>query len=104
MSSSSLWTRLPFQTRGVDPTIQGFLQDKVGQSHKVLDMWMLTDVLITYMPVEMCFMTWNKVQNTNTHFQGIIDSNYDFKTFFAPSFFTHPVIFLPVRNGFYPSK
>ena len=29
---------------------------------------------------------------------------YLWKTTFAPSFFSHPPIFLPVHNGFYPSK
>ena len=39
-----------------------------------------------------------------THFWGITDNIYGFGRLFAPSFFTSPSIFLPVHNGFYPSK
>ena len=40
-----------------------------------------------------------------THFQGITNNIYGFvRNCFVPSFFTHQPIFLPVHNGFYPSK
>ena len=56
----------------------------------------------TYRPVEMCFMTWSKLQ---THFQGITGQYLCFwKTFFAPYISTCPVLFLPVHNRFSLSK
>ena len=64
---------------------------------------------IVYKPYEMWIMNWNKYKlktHMVHHFQSKTNHIYDFGRpyFCSLLFFTHPVIYLPIQNGFYPSK
>ena len=76
------------------------------QSHIVLVDGSYVDVNSYIQPVEMCFMTWNKLNETcmwHPFSKLIILMIFEdpFSFIFCSS---HPSIFLPVDSGFYPSK
>ena len=81
------------------------MQDTFCASHTVLvDTWMLTSCDLFY---DLKWNTNTRVTSIYNLFKASLTISTIFKTFLLPLIFylsTHPVIFQPAHNGFYPSK